>query len=336
MLTQPGTAAPSPKPAPAPSVTTEKAGPYHLVDTFKVGGEGGWDSLRVDSDAKRLYVSHATRVAVLDSDTGATIGEIPDTQGVHDITIVAPLGKGFTSNGRAGTVTVFDLKTLKVIQTVKAGDNPDAMIYEPTTKRVFCFNGRSKDATVINAEDLSVAATIPMGGKPEFAVVDEKGKVFVNIEDTSELVRIDAQTLKVEQRFPLSPGEEPSGLAIDPVHGHLFAACGNQKMIVVDAATGKILATPAIGKGVDGAAFDPVGFAMSSNGADGTLSVIATSNDKFEVVQTLTTGTRARTLTIDPKTRRIYLPTAEFEESKDNAKRPPMKPGTFRILVVAP
>jgi YVTN family beta-propeller protein len=337
-LTQPGAQPATPAPS-APVANDAKAGPYHVADTFKVGGDGGWDYVAVDPDAKRLYVPRGTRVMVLESDTGKAVGEIPDTQGVHGVAIASSLGKGFTSNGRAGTVTVFDLKTLKVIQTVKAGDNPDAILFEPTTKRVFAFNGRSKDATAINAEDLTVAGTIPLGGKPEFGVVDEKGKVFVNIEDKSEIVRIDAQALKVEQRSPLSPGEEPSGLAIDPAHGRLYSVCSNQKMVVTDAQTGKVLASPTIGKGVDGAAFDPAGFALASNG-EGNLTVVSTAGDKFDVVQTLTTAPRARTLVIDPKTRHIYLPTAEFEapspDAKDTNKRPAMKPGTFKVLVVQP
>jgi DNA-binding beta-propeller fold protein YncE len=261
---------------------------------------------------------------------------------VHGVALATALGKGFTSNGRADTVTVFDLKTLKTLQTVQTGKNPDAIIYEPVTKRVFAFNGRSKDATVISAEDLSVVGTIALGGKPEFAAVDEKGKVFVNIEDTSEAARIDAKSLNVEQRWALAPGEGPSGLAIDPAHHFLFSVCGNERMIVTDTETGKVLASPAIGKGVDGAAFDAAGgFALASNG-DGTMTVIATgSTTPFTPAQTLKTAPRARTLVIDPKTRRIYLPTAEFEPpaepNKDGVRqRPTMKPGTFKIVVVEP
>ena len=228
--------------------------PYRVLRSFIVGGEGGWDYLAVDSDSKRLYVSRGTRVVVLDAETGASVGEIPDTPGVHGIAIAGALGKGFVSNGRGNNVTVFDLKTLKTLQTVAAGTNPDAIIFEPVTKRVFAFNGRSKDATVIGAEDLKIAGTIPLGGKPEFAAIDGWGGVFVNIEDTSELVRIDAKTLTVQNRYSLSPGEEPSGLAIDAPHHLLFAVCGNEKMIVVDSTTGKVLGAPAIGKGTDGAA----------------------------------------------------------------------------------
>ena len=330
-------------PPEAPAASTPSAGPYHVIKSFPVAGDGGWDYLNIDSDSRRLYVSHATRVMVLDADSGAQVGEIPDTAGVHGIALAPALNKGFTSNGRADEVTVFDLKTLKSIQTVKVGKNPDAITFEPVTKRVFVFNGRSNDATVIGAEDLTLAGTIPLGGKPEFGVVDGKGKVFVNIEDKSEIVRIDAQSLKVEQRFPIAPGEEPSGLAIDTVHHRLFSVCGNQKMVVVDAESGKVLASPAIGRGVDGAAFDAAGgYALASNG-DGTMTVIATAEGEkqFTVAQTLATAPRARTIVIDPKTRHIFLPTAEFEapaasQPDGRPARPTMKPGTFRIVVVGP
>lgn len=318
---------------PAP---TAAATPYHVIQKFDVGGDGGWDYLAIDSDSKHLFVPRGTRVMILNAETGEKVGEIADTAGVHGVALAPDLNKGFTSNGRSASVTVFDLKTLKTLGTVKVGDNPDAIIYEPTTKRVFAFNGRSKDATVINAEDLTIAGTIPVGGKPEFAAIDAAGKVFVNIEDTSEILRIDAKTMKVEQRWPLAPGDGPSGLAIDPAHHRLFSVCGNQKMVVVDSETGKVLATPAIGKGVDGAAFDAAGFALSSNG-DGTMTAVETTDDKFDVAQTLSTAPRARTLVIDPKTHRVYLPTAEFETPKEGATgRPAMKPGTFKIVVVGP
>ena len=331
---------PAPPRTAAPPPPAQISVQYRVINTFQVGGDGGWDYVSIDPDARRLYVPRGTRVAVLDADTGAAVGEIPDTQGVHGVALATALNKGFSSNGRSGNVTVFDLKTLKVIQTVKAGENPDAILFEPSTKRIFAFNGRSKDATVIDAETLAAAGTIALGGKPEFAVADGAGKIFVNIEDTSELVRIDAHSLNVEKRFPLAPGEEPSGLAIDPTHHRLFSVCGNQKMVIVDSDSGKVLASPEIGKGVDGAAFDPAsGCAFSSNG-EGTLSIVATNDGdkKFTVIQTLTTAPRARTMVLDPKTHHMYLPTADFEaptsQPEGGRSRPAMKPGTFRIVVV--
>ncbi len=327
--------------APAPHTPT----PFHVASTFTIGGEGGWDLLVVDPESNRLYIPRATHVMVVDGLTGKTLGDIADTSGVHGVALAPGLNKAFTSNGKAGTVTVFDLKTLKPLQTIKAGDNPDAIIFEPVTKRVFCFNGKSNDATVILAEDGVVAGSVPISGKPELPIADGAGKVYVNVEDTNEVICIDAKTMKVEKRFPLAPGEGPSGLAFDAAHKRLFAVCSNQKVVILDIESGKVLASPTIGKGVDGAEFDAIGgFILASNG-EGTLSVVSTKDDKFEVVQTLPTAPRAKTLTLDAKSRRIYLPTAEFEAAKEPAKdapknarpaRPAMKPGSFKIIVVTP
>jgi DNA-binding beta-propeller fold protein YncE len=307
--------------------------------TFNVGGDGGWDYLCLDPEGKRLFVPRGTHTMILDTQTGKVLGDIPDTAGVHGVALATDLGKGFTSNGRAGTVTVFDLKDYKTLGTVKVGDNPDSILFEPTTKRVFTFNGRSKEASVIDPEGQKVVGTIPLAGKPEFCVADGAGKVFVNMEDTSELLRVDAKSMKVEERWKLAPGQEPSGLAIDAPHKHLFSVCSNEKMVVIDAETGKVLANPAIGKGTDGAGFDPAGYALSTNG-DGTMTVVSTKDDKFGVVQTLPTAARARTCAVDPKSHLIYLPTAEFEPAPptkqgERPARPTMKPGTFKILVVS-
>jgi DNA-binding beta-propeller fold protein YncE len=336
LLTQPQPAASPTAKAPA-AVPAQTTGPYHVIRTFDIGGEGGWDLVEIDSEAHRLYVPRSTRVMVIDTETGKVVGEVADTSGVHDVALAPQLGKGFSANGKTDDVSVFDLKTLKTEKTIKAGKNPDAIIFEPTTKRVFVFNGKSNNATVISAADLTVVGTIDVGGKPELAVVDGQGNVFVNVENTSELLRINAKAMTVEKRIALAPGEEPTGLAIDTATHRVFAACGNQKMIVVDTESGKILGTPAIGAGVDGAGFDATGhFALSSNG-EGTLTVIGTTGEKpFDVVQTLSTAKGARTMTIDAKTRMIYLPTAEFEPQAagDKGKRPKMKPGTFKVVVV--
>ena len=328
---------PAPAPAPAAAPPANAAGPYKVLSTFEVGGEGGWDYLNIDSGAKRLYVSRGSRAIVIDTESGKQVGEVPNTAGIHGIALAPQLGKGFTSNGRSDDVTIFDLKTLAVEKTVNAGKNPDAIMFEPVTKRVFAFNGRSSDATVINAEDGSVVATIPLGGKPEFAVHDGAGKVFVNIEDTSEVVRIDAQGAKVEQRWSISPGNEPSGLAIDPPNHRLYSVCANQMMVVLDSETGKVIATPPIGKRVDGAAFDPInGYALSSNG-DGTVTVVSAKTNA--VVQNLPTAAGARTIVFDPATHRAYLPSAEFEPAapaKEGAQpqRPKMKANTFKVVVI--
>lgn len=316
------------------------AGPsgFHVMKTIPVGGEGGWDMLAVDSGARRVYVSHATHVVVLDADTGAVVGDIPDTQGVHGVALAPDIGRGFTSNGRANTVTIFDLKTLKAIGAVDVGgQNPDAIFYDAATKRVFAFNGRSSDATAINASDGTVAGMVALGGKPEFAAGEGKRRVFVNLEDKSEIVEIDAEKLTVVNRWPLKPCEEPTGLALDSAHRRLFAACGNKMMAVVNADNGKVVATPPIGEGPDGAEFDAaMQLAFSSNGRSGTMTVIhEDSDDKYIVMEDVPTKQSARTLALDAKTHNIFSPVAEFETvTPPGERRSPMKAGTFGVLVV--
>jgi len=308
---------------------------YHVLKTVPVPGDEGWDYVFVDSDARRVYISHATHVVVMNADTYAIEGDIPDTQGVHGIALAPDLGRGFISDGRANTATIFDLKSLKTLGTVNTGTNPDAILYEPTTKRVFTFNGRSKDATAINAADGTVAGTLALGGKPEFAVADGKGGIFVNIEDTSELVHLDAQKLAVLHRWPLKPCESPSGLAFDAKNRRLFAGCENKMMAVVDADSGKVIATPAIGQGVDANGFDPAaGYAFASCG-EGVLTVVhEDSPDKFTVVENVPTKRSARTMGLDSKTHNIFLPSAEFDPPAPGERRGKMKTGSFAIVVV--
>jgi DNA-binding beta-propeller fold protein YncE len=315
---------------------------YHVAKKLPVGGDGGWDYLTVDSAARRLYVSRSTRVMVLDADTGAVVGEIPNTEGVHGIAIATDLGRGFTSNGRSSTVTIFDLKTLKVIDQVKStGENPDAILYDAPSRRVFAFNGRTGNATALDAATGQVAATIALEGKPEFATSDAQGRVFVNLEDKSSIVVIDSRKLAVEKRWPLAPCEEPSGMAIDRAHKRLFVGCGNKVMAIVDAVTGKVTGTVPIGEGVDANSFDPgTGLAFSSNG-DGTLTIArADEHDKYVVVQTVQTQRRARTMALDEKTHTVFLPAAEFgpppsPTAETPRPRPIMVPGSFVILVVS-
>jgi DNA-binding beta-propeller fold protein YncE len=292
---------------------------YQVVKTIPICGEGGWDYVLVDPDARRVYVSHATHVVVLDADSGAKVGDIPDTQGVHGVALAPELGRGYVSNGRANTVTVFELKDLKTIATVSTGgQNPDAIYYDAATKRVFAFNGHSSNATAINAADGTVAGMIPVDGKPEFAAGAGDGHVFVNVEDKSEMLEIDVQKLTVLHRWPLAPCQEPSGLAMDAKNRRLFAVCDNKMMAVVNADTGKVVATPAIGDGPDAAGFDPgTQLAFSSNGGSGTLTVIHEDSP-------------------DTKTHTIYLPIAEFgDTAAPGERRPPMKPDTFGLLVVS-
>ena len=308
---------------------------YRVTKTITLGGDEGWDYVTVDSNARRIYVSHGSHVVVLDADSGVVAGEIPDTQGVHGIAVASDLGRGFTSNGRANTVTIFELKTLAALGTVKAGKNPDAIVYDAGTKRVLTMNGASQDATAIDAAGGSVVGTIAFGGKPEFAVTDGKGSIFVNIEDKSELVEFDPQKLTVLHRWPLAPCQEPSGLGMDRKNRRLFAGCGNKMMAVINADTGKVIATPAIGEGVDANGFDPAtNFAFASNG-DGTLTVVhEDSPDKFTIVDNVPTKRSARTLGLDLKTHNIYLPAADFDAAAPGERRGKMKPGSFVFLVV--
>ena len=308
---------------------------YKVIKTVPISGEGGWDYVTVDSDARRVYVSHGTQVVVLDADSYEVVGSIPDTQGVHGIAIASDLGRGFTSNGRTNTATIFDLKTLKTIGTVNTGANPDAIVYDSGTKRVFTLNGRSKDATAINAADGTVAGTLALGGKPEFAVADGKGSIYVNIEDTSELVQFDPQKLTVTHRWPQKPCQEASGLAIDRKNRRLFSGCDNKMMAVMDADSGKVVATPPIGEGVDANGFDPATqLAFASNG-DGTLTVVhEDSPDKFTVVENVPTKKSARTMALDLKTHNIFLPAADFDPPAPGERRGKMKPGSFVLLVL--
>ncbi len=313
---------------------------YHVIKQFKLGGEGSWDYLTVDAKARRVYISRSTHVMVVDADTGALVGDIPNTAGVHGIALVPDLNKGFTSNGRDNAVTVFDLKTLKAGKQIPVGQNPDAIIYDPASQRVLTMNGASNDATVIDPQAETVAGTIPLGGRPEFAVADERGRIFINIEDKSEIVAVDARTLSVAARWSLAPGEEPSGLAIDRVHRRLFSVCANKLMVVVNTDDGKIVTTLPIGSGVDAAGFDPeTKLAFSSNG-DGTLTIVhEDAPGKFSVIGNAATQRGARTMTLDPKTHQVYVVSAEFgppppATPERQRPRPSIVPGTFTLLVL--
>ena len=314
---------------------------YHVAKKTVLGGDGGWDYLTVDAKARRIYISRSTHVMVVDADSAAVVGDIPGTNGVHGIAIASDMDKGFISDGRDNNVTIFDTKTLKVLGTAPAGKNPDAIIYDPASKRVFAFNGSSKDTTAIDAKTGTVAGTISLGGKPEFAAADEKGHVFVNIEDTSEIVQFDSNKLTVDNRWKIAPGEGPSGLALDRKHRRLFSVCSNKLMVVVNADTGTVVTTLPIGQGTDAAGFDPeTGFAFSSNG-EGTLTVVhEDSADKFSVVDTVPTQVRARTMALDTKTHQVFTVTAEFgpppaATAQQPRPRAPMVPGSFTLLTLS-
>lgn len=310
------------------------------VHKIAVGGEGGWDYLTVDSQAQRLYVSRGNRVVVVDLAKESVVGELPDTPGVHGIALVPELGKGFTSNGGDATVTVFDMKTLKAIETIKARGVPDAILYDAASKRVITFNHQTDDATVIDPAGNTVVGTISFEAEPEAAVADGKGRVFVNLRSTSEVAEIDASSLKVLNRWPLAPGVRPNGLGFDAKHRRLFSTCGNQMMVVMNADNGSVLGTAEIGRGSDGCVFDSgMGRAYSSNG-DGTISVVGeTEPGKFGTVATIPTQPSARTMALDPKTHRLYLSAATIAPAPDGQPqtgrgRRNFVPGSFAIIVV--
>lgn len=308
---------------------------YHVVNTFHIQSNGGWDYIAADEQSNKLYVSHATQVNVLDKNTGDSIGVIPNTTGVHGIAFVHSLNKGYTSNGRLNNVSVFDLQTLKVLREIPTGENPDAIFYDDYSKKIITCNGRSKSLSVIDPSTDKVVATIPLTGKPETAVSDGAGKVFVNNEDKSEIAVVDLNNNKVIANWSIAPGEAPSGLSIDRKTKRLFAGCANKLLMVIDATNGKVVTQLPIGNGCDGTAFDPsLNYVYSSNG-EGTLTVIKEkSKDDFRVIDNVTTKRGARTLSVDDKTNKVYLPAAEFESSANNNERPPMKPGTFQVLVL--
>lgn len=315
---------------------------YKIIDSVKLGGEGGWDYLNADPVTGMLFVSRGTHVQVMDMEKRTLAADIPNTNGVHGIALAHEFGKGYISDGRDTAVTVFDLKTFKTVKVIKIkGLNPDAIIYDDASKRVFTFNGRSSDATAIDAASDSIVGTVPLDGKPEFAQADGKGNIYVNIEDKSTIAAFNARTLKVLKTWSIAPGEEASGLAIDRNHHRLYSVAGNKKMIVSDYEAGKVVADIPIGEGPDAAAYDPgTHFVFSSNGRDGTLTVVLEEErDTYTVLENVKTRQSARTMALDPKTHRIYLSAAEFgkapEPTKDNPRpRPPMIPGSFTILIL--
>lgn len=324
--------------APAFSQTPGASG-YHLAKKVKLGGTGGWDYLEVDPATHRLFISRGTHVIVVDPADGKILGDIPDTQGVHGIAIANEFNRGFTTNGRTKDSTMFDLTVLKPLGNIKADDDADGTIYDPFSKRVFTFNGDPGTATAIDASAGKLVSTFPLGGKPEFAATDAKGKIFVNLEDKSELVKFDAKSLKIDNTWPLAPCESPSGLAIDAAHEILVVGCHNKLMAFVDGNSGKVLGTVPIGQGVDANRFDPVtGYAFASCG-DGTITVAhEDSPAKFSLVDTIQTQRGARTMALDYATHTIYTVTADFgpppaATAEHPHPRPSIIPDTFTLLI---
>jgi DNA-binding beta-propeller fold protein YncE len=325
------------------SLTAQTAAPaYKILNRISLVGEGGWDYLTMDEPTSRLFVSHAGTVQVVDTKTSKLVGTIEKTNGVHGIALAPDLNKGFVSCGRDSSVVVFDYKTLAVLSIIKGtGTNPDAILYEPKTQRVLTFNGGSANATVIDAKTELVLGTIPFDGKPEFSTADGKGRVFVNIETKSTINVINAATMKVDTIWSLAPGEEPTGMAIDRKNNRLFSVCGNKKMIITDATTGKTLATPTIGERCDGVVFDPTTKRAFSSNGDGTMTVVEETAKGYVVVENMATQKGARTAAIDTQTHHVFMPTAEYEPTpaptQANPKpRAKQKPNSFVVLEIVP
>lgn len=323
------------------SAQKDKKVQYKQIQKIALTGDGGWDYITVDEETGNLYVSHGNMVQVVSTTTGKELATIPDTKGVHGIALAPEFGKGYISCGRDSSILVFDLKTNQTLSRFKSGGaNPDAILYDAFSKKVFAFNGRSSNATVIDAATDKIVANIALAGKPEFAASDLKGKVFVNIENKGSLCAIDAQKMQVLNCWPVAPADEPSGLAIDREKNHLFTVSDGH-MVVIDAGDGHVLGSLTIGDRVDGAAFDrSLKRAYSSNG-DGTLTVAGEVNGRYQVLANIPTQKGARTIAVDSKTHRIYLPDAEFGETPkadggNPHPRPAVKPGTFSILVYEP
>ena len=316
------------------AVAQKKTG-LRVLAVHKIESDGGWDYLTIDQKNNNLFVSHGNQVIILNKSAGDSVGVIHNTPGVHGIAIANSFGKGFTTNGKGGTCTVFDLKNFVVLSQIQVGQNPDATFFDDYSQKVIVFNGKSKDASIIDPKLEKVIATIPLGGKPEAGVSDGKGKIYVNIEDTGEIVCFDSNTYKIISRYKLKEGEEPSGLAIDMVTSRLFTVCANKVMIILDAKTGKQITSLPIGDECDGVVFDPVKkLAYSSNG-EGTITVVKElSADKFAVHETIKTAEGARTIALDVVTHNLFLPTASFEKPVDATQRPKRMPGTFRVLEI--
>ncbi|MDQ6622412.1 MAG: YncE family protein [Verrucomicrobiota bacterium] len=326
-----------------PSLSAAPAATYQPVAKIPIGGEGGWDILTVDDAARRLYLSHATKVVVVDLAKNVVAGEIADTPGVHGFLVVPELQRGFSSNGKENKASVVDLKTLQTVSKIETGAGPDAMAYDSRRGEVYIFNHKGDSVTVVDAKEAKVVATIPLGGSPEFGAADAAaGRVYVNIEDKSEVVAIDTAKHEVVARWPLAPGEEPSGLALDPVHHRLFAACNNKLLVMLDSESGKVAATAPIGEHVDGCAFDDATqYAFAPAGEGVTTIVKEKSPNELSVVQTLQTERGARTIALDPRSHRIYLPTAEFQPAPSpspgaSPARPTIVPGSMKLLVYGP
>jgi DNA-binding beta-propeller fold protein YncE len=324
----------------ASSAQSTTGGSYHVSHDFRLGGDGRWDYVTVDTARRRLFIARQTRVMVVDPESGRILGEIPGLNGAHGVALAYPVGHGFATSGRDSTVTMFDLETLRVLRRTKAADDADAVLYDPASKRIFTFNGDARSSSAIDPVSGGLIGSVPLGGKPEFGVTTGEGQLYVNLEDKAEIVEIDPAAMRVRRHWSLAPCEEPTGLAIDRVHHLLFSGCHNKLMVISDAAKGKMIAHVPIGGGVDAGAFDPSSqLAFASNG-DGTLTVVhEDSPTSFRVVATVPTRPGARTMALDERTHRIYTVTSAFgptpaPTASEPRPRPSLVPGTFSLLVL--
>lgn len=307
---------------------------YHQLTRRTLGGEGFWDYLAIDQQSRRLYISRWSHVMVVDADSYQVIGNIPDIHGVHGIAIAPEFARGFISEDEVDRITIFDLKTLQKTATAKTGKGPDATIYDPNSQRVFVFSGDGK-VTAVSAATGAVVGSAELGGRPEFAASDNRGHIYNNLEDKSQVLQIDAKTLRIQNRWSLAPGESPSGMAIDTAHRRIFIGCRNRTLVVMNADTGKVVTTIPIGDGVDANRFDPVTQTIFSSNGDGTLTIIhEDAANSYSIIANLRTRRGARTMELDPKTHRVYLVSAQLGPQPTTPHTPPaMVPGTFELLV---
>jgi len=313
---------------------TTQTNEFHEIARYSLSGEGGWDYVLSDDPARRLYIARANRIMVVDSDKGTAIGEVSGLDGAHGVALVKDLNRGFASSGKSGEVVVFDLKDFKVVGKIKAGENPDCIIYDPSSKHIFAFNGRSQDVSVIDPATMKLTASIALSGKPEFAVSDGLGKVFVNIEDKSELAVIDSGKQKVISTYKLAPCAEPTGLAMDGDSRKLIVGCGNKMAVIVNANSGVILQKFKAGEGIDATAFDREHHLAFVSAGEGVLTILSENKSGFQLAQSFNTVKGARTLAVDEKTGHVFLPFAKLEALREKKGRPSVVPGTFALLAV--
>ena len=319
------------------NITNAQNSGYHLLNTFKAAGDGGWDYVTVSQVTDKLYLSHGNQVNIISKTTGADIATIGSLEGVHGIALASQFGKGFISNGGSNTISVFNTATNTITATIPGGKKPDAIIYDHFSKRVYVGNGKSHDLTIINPANNHVEQTLDVDGKPEMIVSNDDGLLFLNLEDKNEVISINANTYFVEHRWRLGSGKEPTGLAIDKRTNRLFVGCGNGVMVVINAENGHIMKELPIGKGCDGVVFDPLSRMAFASCGDGTLSIIKeNSPSEFTVLESVSTKKGARTIALDEKTHKVYLPTADFNANseKDKHGRPSPVPGSFQVLVM--